>query len=215
MTRWTMIADLRRCVGCQTCTASCKHTNDTPPMIQWRKVLDIETGEYPDVQRTFMPVGCMHCADPPCMEVCPSTATKQRPDGIVTIDYDICIGCSYCMVACPYQARSKVDKPLFAFGAPTPNEELRNDPARLGVAQKCTFCSDRVDYGLENGLTPGIHPDASPACVNSCIADALHFGDIEDPKSNVSVLLAKNKSFRMHEELDTKPSFYYLYENNA
>ncbi|GAA0534593.1 4Fe-4S dicluster domain-containing protein [Pigmentiphaga daeguensis] len=215
MTRWTMIADLRRCVGCQTCTASCKHTNDTPPMIQWRKVLDIETGEYPDVQRTFMPVGCMHCADPPCMEVCPSTATRQRPDGIVTIDYDICIGCSYCMVACPYQARHKLEKPLFAFGDPTPNEQLRNDPARLGVAQKCTFCSDRVDYGLENGLTPGIHPDATPACVNSCIADALHFGDIEDPKSNVSTLLAENESFRMHEELETKPSFYYLYENKA
>ena len=128
MTRWTMIADLRRCVGCQTCTASCKHTNDTPPMIQWRKVLDIESGEYPDVQRTFMPVGCMHCADPPCMEVCPSTATKQRPDGIVTIDYDICIGCSYCMVACPYQARSKVDKPLFAFGAPTPTRSCATIP---------------------------------------------------------------------------------------
>ena len=116
MTRYVMIADLNRCVGCQTCTAACKHTNATPPGVQWRKVIDIEWGEYPDVSRTFVPVGCQHCSDPPCMHVCPSTATAQRDDGIVTIDYDICIGCSYCTVACPYQARYKVDKPEFAYG---------------------------------------------------------------------------------------------------
>ena len=81
-----MIADLNRCVGCQTCTSACKHTNATPPSVQWRKVLDVEAGEYPDVKRAFVPVGCMHCEDPPCMHVCPSTATRQRPDGIVTID---------------------------------------------------------------------------------------------------------------------------------
>ena len=98
MTRWVMIADLRRCVGCQTCTAACKHTNATPPEVQWRRVLDMEFGEYPEVKRVFVPVGCMHCADPPCMHVCPSTATGQRKDGIVTIDYDLCIGCAYCAV---------------------------------------------------------------------------------------------------------------------
>jgi phenylacetyl-CoA:acceptor oxidoreductase subunit 1 len=88
-----MIADLRRCVGCQTCTAACKHANATPPDVQWRRVLDMEVGEYPAVKRVFVPVGCMHCADPPCMHVCPSTATRKRAD-VVTIDYDLCIGCS-------------------------------------------------------------------------------------------------------------------------
>ena len=78
MTRWAMVADLRRCVGCQTCTAACKHANATPPGVQWRRVLDMEFGEFPDVQRAFVPVGCQHCEDPPCMEVCPSTATKKR-----------------------------------------------------------------------------------------------------------------------------------------
>ena len=102
MTRWTMIADLRRCVGCQTCTAACKHANATPPGVQWRRVLDIEVGEYPEVKRAFVPVGCQHCDDPPCMHVCPTTATRKRADGIVTIDYDLCIGCAYCAVACPY-----------------------------------------------------------------------------------------------------------------
>ncbi len=213
MTRYVMVADLRRCVGCQTCTAACRDANATPPGVQWRRVLDMEVGTYPDVQRTFVPVGCMHCADPPCMAVCPSTATKKRDDGIVTIDYDLCIGCAYCAVACPYQARYKVDIVRYAYGdAPMEPEEKRHDPHRVGVSTKCNFCVDKIDAGLAKGLTPGIDPEATPACVNSCIADALHFGDIEDPDSNVSRLLDENQSFRMHEELGTKPGFYYLWD---
>jgi len=185
-----MVADLRRCVGCQTCTASCKQKNATPPGVQWRRVLDLETGEYPNVKRVFMPVGCMHCDDPPCMTVCPSTATRKRADGIVTVDPDLCIGCAYCAVACPYEARYKID----------------------GIATKCTFCVERIDYGTANGLTPGIDPDATPACVNSCIAGALHFGDADDPHSNISQLLAENQHFRLHEELGTGPGFYYLWD---
>lgn len=211
MTRWTMVADLERCVGCQTCTAACRHVNATSPAVQWRKVLDIEAGTFPNVRRTFVPVGCQHCADPPCMHVCPTTATRQRADGIVTIDYDLCIGCAYCEVACPYQARFLVDAPRLAYDTALQNEIEREDPARLGVAQKCTFCSDRIDFGLANGLTPGMEPLATPACVNSCIADALHFGDIDDPNSNVSRLLREQKHFRMHSELGTEPSFFYLY----
>ena len=212
MTRYVMVADLRRCVGCQTCTAACKLTNATPPGVQWRKVLDIEMGEYPDTERAFMPVGCQHCSDPPCLDVCPSTATRKRDDGIVTIDYDICIGCAYCAVACPYQARYKVEKPAFAYGAPTRTEEKRFDERLLGVAQKCNFCVDRIDSGKARGLTPGVDPEASPACANACIADALTFGDIEDPESNVSRLLSDNPWFQMHEELGTDPGFYYLWD---
>jgi phenylacetyl-CoA:acceptor oxidoreductase subunit 1 len=185
-----MVADLRRCVGCQACTAACKEANATPPGVQWRRVLDLETGEYPEVKRAFVPVGCMHCDEPPCMHVCPSTATRKRADGIVTIDYDLCIGCGYCMVACPYDARAKVD----------------------GVATKCTFCVDRIDAGLAKGLQPGVDPEATPACVNSCIASALHFGDADDPESNISGLLAENQSFRMHEELETGPNIHYLWD---
>jgi phenylacetyl-CoA:acceptor oxidoreductase subunit 1 len=212
MTRWAMVADLERCVGCQTCVAACRHTNATSPAVQWRKVLDVEAGNFPNVSRTFVPVGCQHCEDPPCMHVCPTTATRQRADGIVTIDYDICIGCAYCDVACPYQARFKIDELQFAYDTgPMQNETEREDLRMLGVAQKCTFCSDRIDFGLENDLTPGLDPRATPACVNSCIADALHFGDIDDPNSNVSRLLREQKHFRMHEELGTAPGFYYAY----
>jgi phenylacetyl-CoA:acceptor oxidoreductase subunit 1 len=213
MTRWAMVADLERCVGCQTCTAACRHANATSPAVQWRKVLDIEAGSFPNVNRTFVPVGCQHCADPPCMHVCPSSATRQRADGIVTIDYDICIGCAYCDVACPYQARFKVTKEDFAYGAEAMQNEIEREISeRLGVAQKCTFCSDRIDFGIANGLAPGSDPRATPACVNACIADALHFGDLDDADSNVSKLLRSHKSFRMHAELGTEPGFHYLYD---
>ncbi|MDR2239516.1 MAG: 4Fe-4S dicluster domain-containing protein [Zoogloeaceae bacterium] len=214
MARYVMTVDLRRCIGCQTCTAACRHANATPPGVQWRKVLDIESGEFPDVRRSFVPVGCMHCGDPPCMHVCPSTATHQRADGLVGIDYDLCIGCGYCAVACPYQARYIVHKREFSYGErPTEQEEAQFDPNRIAVATKCTFCSDRVDQAKEMGLTPGIDPEVTPACVNGCIASVLAFGDREDPNSNVSRLLAENQFFRMHEELGTDPGMYYIFDS--
>ncbi len=213
MTKWAMTADLGRCVGCQTCTTACRHANNTPPGVQYRKVLDMEVGVFPDVRRVFVPVGCMHCDEPPCRDVCPTTATTKRADGMVMIDYDICIGCGYCIIACPYQARYKVTKPTFAFkGEATDNETQRFDERLLGVAQKCTFCVDRIDTGLAKGLTPGIDPEATPACVNSCLSNALQFGDLDNPDSNISKLLKKNKSFRMHEELGTGPNIHYLWE---
>lgn len=212
MTRYVMVVDLRRCVGCQTCTAACKHANGTPPEVQWRSVLDVESGTYPDVQRTFVPVGCQHCGSPPCMYVCPTTATRQRIDGIVTIDYDLCIGCGYCIVACPYQARFKTSHPRFAYGEPIESEKAQNDPGLIGVATKCTYCVDRIDAAVAAGLTPGVEPAATPACVTSCIASALYFGDRNDPASNVSKLLSQNDHFRMHEELGADPGFYYLWD---
>jgi len=214
VTRYVMVADLRRCVGCQACTAACKEANATPPGVQWRRVLDIEIGEYPDVKRVFVPTGCQHCADPPCMHVCPTTATRQRDDGIVTIDYRLCIGCGYCAVACPYEARYKVTTPEFAFGAdPTSAEDVGFDEGKIGVATKCTFCADRIDAGVAAGLVPGRDPAASPVCVNACVSGALAFGDIDDPGSEVSRLLKDNKSFRMHDELQTEPGFYYLWDH--
>lgn len=216
MTRWAFVADLNRCVGCQTCTAACKHSNATGPWVQWRKVLDFECGEYPDVSRAFVPVGCMHCDEPSCMEVCPTTATRKRDDGIVTIDYDVCIGCTYCIQACPYQARFKVDKPSDAFGVgkPMEHELKRESAARRGVAQKCNLCVDKIDRGIAKGLVPGVDAAATPACASSCISGALQMGDLDDPNSNVSQLLASKKHFRMHEELGNGPNIYYLYDRN-
>lgn len=213
MTRYAMVVDLNRCVGCQTCTAACKHANATSPGVQWRRVLDVETGEFPEVRRAFVPVGCMHCEDPPCVDVCPSTATRKRGDGLVTIDYDLCIGCAYCAVACPYQARFKVEQPRYAYGARRMKHEVqREDHRRIGVAQKCTFCIERIDAGTAKRLVPGAAPEATPACAASCIAEALQFGDLDDPKSNVSRLVTSHKTFRMHEELGTRPNLIYLWD---
>ncbi len=214
MTRYVMVIDLNRCVGCQTCAAACKQANATAPGVQWRKVLDFEVGTYPNVRRFSMPVGCNHCSNAPCASICPTQATRRRPDGIVAIDYDLCIGCAYCIQACPFQARYKVDIPNRAYpGKPRMHHEEKGEHfERRSVAQKCTFCSDRIDYGLANGLTPGIDPDATPACANACIAGALTFGDADDPDSNVRRLLARHEHFRMHEELGTEPGLYYIWE---
>jgi len=213
MTRYVMAADLRRCIGCQTCTAACKQANGTPPGVQWRRVLDIEVGEFPDVQRVFLPTGCQHCANPPCEEVCPTKATFIKDDGTVQIDYDLCFGCAYCAVACPYDARFRVETQTFAYGDEAmPHEAQRLNKATIGVAQKCTFCSDVVEAGVARGFKAGEHPEASPACVNSCITGALIFGDRDDPESGINKLLEQSEYFRMHEELGTEPGFYYIWD---
>lgn len=213
--RWGMVVDVNRCVGCQTCTIACKHANDTVPGVQWRQVLDVESGTFPDVERLFLVVGCQHCAEPPCVPVCPTGATRQRADGLVTMDYDLCIGCAYCAVACPYQARTIVHDQRWYYGEPTGQEAKVAHEERLGVAQKCTFCVDRLDEGLAQGLKPGVDPSATPACSASCIAQAIHFGDFADPESNVSMLVADNPSFQMHAELGTDPQIKYLYTTPA
>jgi len=209
--RWGMVVDLNRCVGCQTCTIACKQTNDTAPGVQWRKVIDIETGSFPDVQRLFMVTGCQHCDEPPCVPVCPTGATTKREDGIVAIDYDQCIGCAYCAVSCPYEARTLIHDDLGYYGKKTTQENATAHPERIGVAQKCTFCQPKIDDGLARGLKPGIDFEATPACAASCIAQAINFGDFNDLESNVSVLSRNQPTMRLNENVGTEPQIKYLY----
>ena len=213
--RWGMVIDLNRCVGCQTCTIACKHANDTQPGVQWRRVIDVEFGTFPDVERVFMVVGCQHCAEPPCVPVCPTGATRRRDDGLVTMNYDQCIGCASCAVACPYQARTIAHGHSWYYGVETAQENHSRHREREGVAQKCTFCIDKIDQAMDRDLTPGTDWDVTPACAASCIAQAIHFGNLNDPASNISQLVRDEPSFRMHEELGADPQIRYLYSTPA
>lgn len=206
--RYGMAIDLRRCVGCEACTIACKQENHTPPGVAYAKVIKQEVGEYPHVRRTFLPILCNHCEKPPCVDVCPVGATwKREEDGIVVVDYDLCIGCRYCMTACPYGAR------YFDFGDNyhDPTNEFEQQPSPeygeawtrqggspIGNVRKCHFCLHRVARGEE------------PACVQTCMPRARVFGDLNDPESEISRLVAERRHFRLKEELGTEPSVYYL-----
>ncbi len=164
--QWAMVIDQSKCTGCGYCVMACRAHNDISPDITWNPVL--EAGQTSG-KKVYLPRPCMHCAKAPCVDVCPVKASTHRPDGIVMMNYDRCIGCRYCEVACPYGARSFNWK---QFTGPNPaipewgEAEVTRRPR--GVVEKCTFCYQRIDRGLELGLTPGLDPDATPACVNVC-----------------------------------------------
>jgi phenylacetyl-CoA:acceptor oxidoreductase subunit 1 len=204
-----MLVDLERCVGCQTCTIACQQAHGLPPGTQWRFVADCEVGAYPDVRRVFLPMQCMHCADPPCVPVCPTGASRRRGDGIVWVDQDACVGCGYCAMACPYRARHLVPAAAGYFAAPTPAERATAVADRVGVMTKCTFCRERIDAGLAAGLTPGVDPDATPVCAVSCITGAIVFGDLDDPASRLGRLVSAGDVVPLSPECGTAPSVFY------
>ncbi|MBI3362470.1 MAG: 4Fe-4S dicluster domain-containing protein [Chloroflexi bacterium] len=220
--RWVMVIDLRKCVGCSACTISCVAENKLPPGVVYRPVMEQEIGTYPNVTRTFLPKPCMQCDNPPCVPVCPVEATYKDENGVVVIDYDQCIGCRYCVTACPYAART------FDFGATytrgtaeaegvivgqatadnyerAANFEYREAYARagrdespIGNVRKCHFCLHRLAEGM------------LPACTTTCIGRATFFGDANDTDSLVSELVASPNVMRLKEDLGTEPRVYYL-----
>lgn len=210
--RWIMVIDLRKCVGCQGCISACRSENALPPGVAYRVVLEEEVGTYPNVSNRYLPRPCMQCDNPPCVSVCPVSATYSRPDGVVAIDYENCIGCRYCITACPYGARSfdfgeyytadtpakqpyETSRPSFDYGKSWTREGIGSP---IGNARKCHFCLHRVEEGV------------LPACVTTCIGRATLFGDSNDPESLVSELIAAPNVMRLKEELGTQPKVYYL-----
>ena len=205
---WGMLINLEKCIGCEYCLRSCSATNDVLDDKPWNIVVEdqMENG-----QTFFFSRPCLHCQDAPCVEVCPVQATYHREDGLVMMDYDRCIGCRYCEVACPYDARkfNWADRTDVNPYIPTWGEaEVPRRPR--GVVEKCTFCVHRIDAGLAAGLMPGIDRDATPACVNACPVGARVFGNLKDPNSKVSQAIANNPTIRLREELGTEPSVYYI-----
>lgn len=200
--RYGMVIDLQRCIGCNACTIACKQEHSTRPGVFWSKTIVSETGTYPSARQVYLPLLCMHCNDPACADACPTGATQQLANGIVTVDQSKCIGCRACMVACPFNARSFVyeNKSYYGDKGPTAYETATAGNHVLGTVEKCNFCAERVAAGQE------------PACVLTCPADARFFGDLDDPNSQVSKLVATKGAYQLHPELGTDPSVYYLPE---
>lgn len=212
--RWGMVIDLRKCIGCKACTVSCVAENNLPPGVVYRPVMTEEIGTFPNVRVRFTPRPCMQCDDPPCVPPCPVGATFKRPDGVVEIDYDQCIGCRYCITACPYGARSFDFSEFYTEGTPAlmpyetrPNYEYGEDWSRdpdhptaspMGNARKCHFCLHRVEAGM------------LPACVTTCLGGATYYGDLNDKDSLINELIASERVMRLKEELGTNPKVYYL-----
>jgi phenylacetyl-CoA:acceptor oxidoreductase subunit 1 len=215
MARWGMVIDLQRCIGCYACMVACKQEHFLPPDVFWGRVIISEIGKSPTVTKIMYPVLCNHCEEPICEKVCPTGATQKREDGVVIIDHDKCVGCRYCLVACPYQQRTFCaddSKEYFPGQGLTPLETIGKKlyPLQARVVLKCNFCVERIDEGIKRGLKPGIDREATQACVITCPAKARYFGDLDDPNSEVSILIKEKKASPLHPEFGTEPSVYYI-----
>jgi phenylacetyl-CoA:acceptor oxidoreductase subunit 1 len=205
---WSMVIDLTKCIGCQYCVYACQAVNDVPDDMRWNIY-------FPEITENGTPFNmtrpCMHCQKAPCVAVCPVAATFHRADGLVVMDYKRCIGCRYCEVACPYDTRNFNWKQRTKHSGYQPEWGEAEVPWRpRGVIEKCTFCIQRIDWGLSQGLTPGVDRPATPACVNICPVRARVFGDLNDPESPVSKILQTTPTFRLREDLGTEPNVYYV-----
>lgn len=212
--KWAMVIDTKKCWeqggnGCRDCIVACHSAHNVPDIpnpkeeIKWIWTESYENAfpgqghDYVEDNLKGRPftVLCNHCVNPPCVRVCPTQATYKRADGITMMDYHRCIGCRYCMAACPYGARS------FNFRDPRPFIQKANPafPTReKGVVEKCNFCAERLSAG------------SPPACVEACKYGALIFGDLEDPESKVRKILRSSYAIRRRPEIGTEPKVYYL-----
>ncbi|MCP5100242.1 MAG: 4Fe-4S dicluster domain-containing protein [Chloroflexi bacterium] len=201
--------NLEACIGCQYCLWACQATNDVAnEAMRWNVGFPERTENGTDF---FMTRPCLHCQEAPCVKVCPVGATWVREDGVVAMDYDRCIGCRYCEVACPYDVRRFNWEESTAVNTHQPTWGVPEvEPRPRGVVEKCTFCVHRIDRGLEHGLTPGVDHQATPACVNVCPVNARVFGNIKDEESPISKFLAEHDTFRLREDLGTEPKVHYV-----
>ncbi len=216
--RYVQAIDLSICLGCGRCMQGCFEENNQSrsPEIKWIIMLhskhlkiwllhDSERYTNPPQRKDdgnyYLPVGCQQCDRPACVRSCPVQATWKEPDGITVVDYNWCIGCRYCMAACPYEARK------FNWARPTiPRSDLNplmhylgNRPRMYGIVEKCTFCIQRVRKGH------------NPACVDVCPVGARKFGDVNDPSSQVHFIVKQMKTIQLKEDVGTKPRFYYYF----
>ena len=201
---YVMVIDLQLCTGCNTCSVACKQENNLPEGVWWTQVITVGSngdespqGSDPHLSLEYLPLACQHCVNGPCVEVCPTSATFRRDDGLVMQDPSLCIGCRYCMLVCPFTSVRVFaeGEPHYVLPFPTGGNPLVH---RGRTVEKCTFCAHRLAQGLQ------------PACVDVCPARARTFGDLDDPESDVARLLRSRPHFQLLAEKGTAPSVYYL-----
>ena len=223
MSKWAMVIDLNKCTGCGDCIAACKLENNVAivdpseanegRVMFWMEMVTMYEGEFPNLKVKRFPKPCFHCENPPCTKVCPVHATYKNEEGLVGQIYHRCIGCRYCMAACPYTAK------VFNWYQPewipefkqcaNPDVSLRD----AGVVEKCSFCSHRLIKVKEMTDLEGRDiqdGDYIPACAESCPADAIYFGDLENKESKVYNLSRSSRAKREMENLGTEPKVIYL-----
>ncbi len=221
--RWGMAIDLDRCTGCEACVAACHAENNLPlsdpdqaekgRAFHWIRVDRYYEGEFPDVRVKYMPVLCQHCEEAPCEPVCPVYATYHNPEGLNVQVYNRCVGTRYCGNNCPYSVRFFN---WFEPEWPAPLELQHNPDVAVrpgGVMEKCTFCIQRIQRAKRDAKAesrPVADGEVQPACVQSCPAEAMTFGDLNDPESKVSRLAASGRATRLLEDLGAKPKVFYL-----
>jgi len=216
---WGYGLDLSRCIGCRRCVYACVRENNQSrvnPQLQWIRVLRLKKGSLINLENSehyynpetvpepgfmYLPVQCQHCENPPCVRVCPVKATWKEQDGIVVVDYNWCIGCRYCIAACPYKGRvfnwAEPSVPLAELN--TEVHYLGNRPRMKNVVEKCTFCVQRTRRGRY------------PACVEICPTGTRKFGNLLDPASEIRYLIENKRVFRLKEDFNTDPKFYYFF----
>jgi molybdopterin-containing oxidoreductase family iron-sulfur binding subunit len=226
---WTMSIDLDRCTGCGACVTACQAENNIPIVgekelakgrgMQWMRVERYWDGEYPNARLSFIPMLCQHCDAAPCETVCPVSATYHNQDGLNTQVYNRCIGTRSCAVYCPYEVRYFN---YYDHHWPAPLEQQLNPDVTVrekGVMEKCTFCVQRIrqakDQAKDEGRRRVTEGEVQPACVQTCPAEALAFGDRKNPDSKVSKSINDPRAYHVLEELDTLPSVVYLKKVDA
>ncbi|MDH3207753.1 MAG: 4Fe-4S dicluster domain-containing protein [Gemmatimonadota bacterium] len=223
MTRWGMVIDTDRCTGCAACMVACHAENNIQTVgeveagkgraMHWIRIERYYEGEFPDIKVRFQPVMCQQCGHAPCEPVCPVYATYHTPEGLNAMVYARCIGTRYCANNCPYTVRFFN---WFSPDFPQPLERQLNPDVSVrsaGIMEKCTFCVQRIqgaqdvakdeDREVRDG-------EIRTACSQSCPAEAIVFGDLDDPESRVSEFAEQARATRLLEELSTEPSVIYM-----
>ncbi len=214
--RYAYALNLSRCNGSRRCVTACVQENNQSrdPAIQYIKVLempsgtfDVEKSDYydheqvPVKEKYYLPVQCQQCENPPCTKVCPVEATWKEPDGVTVIDYNWCIGCRYCMAACPYEARRfNFSKPEIPKEDINPNMGYLSNRIRPAGVVECHFCLHRTREGK------------NPACMEVCPTGARVFGDLNDPDSEIRYIIKNKRTYVLKEDAGTIPAFFYYFD---